>query len=248
MLSHMELRTKVATCVRMMAMERMIDFNGHVSVRVPAEERGAGPASDGMPSRFLINARYSSRVALTAKDVVMIDEDGHLVEGEAEPPSESPLHLAVYKARPDVGSVAHLHPYYATVVTIAGAPFKPVYIVASEFGPEGVPVFDNPGLIRKMEQGEAVARALGPRQAVLLRAHGAVTVSTDVEGAFAVAVALEENARTMLWASSLGTPRPLSPEEMKAYGAPVSSRGTKYKMWDFYSEKARVSGWLNGLD
>ncbi len=231
-----DLKVKLATTVRLMAMEGMMDFNGHVSLRLPEGDR------------VLINSRFCSRVALTAEDIVTVDLEGRLVEGNAEQPSETPLHVAIYRRRPEVGSVAHLHPRYSTVFTIASVPLKPVYIIASEFGEAGVPVFDDPRLIRKREEGEAVADALGSHSALLLRAHGAVTVASDLEGAFAVAVALEETARTYLWASAIGTPHPLSQAEMDAYGAPVSSRNTRYKMWSFYTEKARISGWLNGLE
>jgi len=230
-----ELKTKLATAVRLMAMEGMIDFNGHVSLRLPEGDR------------ILINSRFSNRVSLTATDIVTVDLQGRLLEGSAEPPSEVRIHTAIYKRRPDVGSVAHLHPRYSTIFTIAGVPLKPVYIIASAFGPEGVPVLDDSQLIHRDEQAEAVAEALGQGLALLLRAHGAVTVGSDVEGAFAAAVALEENARAYLWASALGVPRVLSRSEVEGYGAPVSSRSTKYKIWDFYTEKARVSGWLAGL-
>jgi len=219
-----ELKTKLATAVRLMAMEGMIDFNGHVSLRLPEGDR------------ILINSRFSNRVSLTATDIVTVD-----LQGEVR------IHTAIYKRRPDVGSVAHLHPRYSTIFTIAGVPLKPVYIIASAFGPEGVPVLDDSQLIHRDEQAEAVAEALGQGLALLLRAHGAVTVGSDVEGAFAAAVALEENARAYLWASALGVPRVLSRSEVEGYGAPVSSRSTKYKIWDFYTEKARVSGWLAGL-
>lgn len=235
MVANLELKTKLAIAVRLMAMEGMIDFNGHVSLRLPEGDK------------ILINSRFSNRVSLTAADIVTVDLQGRLLEGNAEPPSEVRIHTAIYKRRPDVGSVAHLHPRYATIFTIASVPLKPVYIIASGLNPEGVPVLDDSCLIHRDEQAEAVAEALGQGSALLLRAHGAVTVGSDVEGAFAVAVALEENARTYLWASALGMPRILGQEEMAAYGTPVSARSTKYKIWNFYTEKARVSGWLAGL-
>lgn len=227
-----DLRTKLITAIRLMAMEGLIDFNGHVSCRLPGTDR------------VLINSRYSSRLGLTVDDIVTVDLAGRLLEGKAEPPSETPIHTEIYKARPDVGSVAHLHPQYATVFTIAGKPLVPVFIIANLFGSEGVPVFDDPRLIRSEEEGAAVATALGDRPAVLLRAHGAVTVGPDIEGAFAVAIALEDNARKYLWASALGTPRPLSVAEMEQYGAPISSRGTRHKMWDFYVAKGHTAGLL----
>ncbi|RME43457.1 MAG: class II aldolase/adducin family protein [Chloroflexi bacterium] len=225
------LKEKLVTCIRLMAMEGLLDFNGHVSLRLPDD-------------RLLINSRYSTRAGITPEQIVIADMDGNLLEGDDEPPSETVIHTEIYQARPDVGAVAHLHPQYATLFTIAGIPLVPVYIVASLFGKEGVPVFDDSSLIRSKEQGRAVAKALGNRPALLLRAHGAVAVAPDIEGVFAVAFALEDNARKALWAAMLGGANSLSEAEMGQYGAPVSHRGTRHKIWNFHVEKARARGWL----
>jgi ribulose-5-phosphate 4-epimerase/fuculose-1-phosphate aldolase len=226
-----ELKDRLVTCIRMMAMEGLMDFNGHVSVRLPGD-------------RLLINSRYSTRAGVTSEQIVIAGMDGRLVEGSDEPPSETVIHTEVYRARPDVQCVAHLHPQVATAFTIAGVPLVPVYIVASLFGPDGIPVFDDPRLIRSAADGRAVAAALGDRPALLLRAHGAVVVAADVEGAFAVGFAMEDNARKALWATALGRAAPLTAAEMAQYGAPVSERGTKRKIWNFHVQKARATGWL----
>ena len=225
------LKEKLVTCIRMMAMEGLLDFNGHVSARLRGD-------------RLLINSRYSTRAGITREQIVLVDMDGKLIQGEDEPPSETVIHTEIYRARPDVNCVAHVHPQYATLFTIAGVPLVPVYIVASLFGQEGVPVFDDPRLIRSKAEGQAVAAALGEAPALLLRAHGAVAVAGDVEGVFAVAFAMEDNAKKALWTSALGQPRPLSVAEMAQYGAPVSDRGTKRKIWNFHVEKAKATGWL----
>ncbi len=228
-----ELKEKLVTCIRLMAMEGLLDFNGHVSARLPG-------------NWLLINSRYSTRAGVTPDQIVLVDMDGKLIDATAddEPPSETVIHTEIYRARPDVNCVAHLHPQVATVFTIAGVPLAPVYIVASLFGKEGIPVFDDPRLIRSKEEGQAVAAALGDKPALLLRAHGAVVVAADVEGVFAVAFAMEDNAKKAVWASVLGKPRPLTPAEMEQYGAPVSDRGTKRKIWNFHVQKAHATGWL----
>jgi len=226
-----DLKEKLVACLRMMVMEGLLDFNGHVSVRLPDD-------------RLLINSRYSTRAGVTPGQIVIADMDCNLIEGEAEPPSETVIHTEIYRARPDVNCVAHLHPQYATLFTIAAVPLVPVYIVASLFGEEGIPLFDDPRLIRSKEEGQAVAAALGDKPALLMRAHGAVTVAGDIEGAFAVAFAMEDNAKKAIWASALGKPNPLTVAEMEQYGAPVTSRGTKRKIWNFHIQKAKALGWL----
>jgi L-fuculose-phosphate aldolase len=215
----------------MMAMEGLVDFNGHVSVRLPED-------------RLLINSRYSTRAGITPDQIVTAGMDGNLVEGTDQPPSETVIHTEIYRARLDIQSIAHLHPQYATIFTIARVPLVPTYIVASLFGQDGVPVFDDPRLIRTKADGQAVADALGDQPAVLLRAHGAVVAAKDIEGVFAIAFAMEDNAKKTLWASVLGKPEALTIGEMAQYGAPVSDRGTKRKIWNFHVQKAIATGWL----
>ncbi len=226
-----EQKDKLVTCIRMMAMEGLMDFNGHVSMRLP----------DG---NLLINGRYSTRAGVTGEQLVVADLDSQWVSGEDRPPSETYIHSEIYRARPDVQCVAHLHPQYAVLFTIAGVPLVPVYIVASLFGREGVPVYDDPRLIRSAEDGRQVAASLGDKPALLMRAHGAVAVAADIEGVFAISFAMEDNAKKTVLASAIGAPNPLSEEEMAQYGAPVSDRGTKYKIWNFHVEKAKATGWL----
>lgn len=225
------LTQRLVTCIRMMAMEGLLDFNGHVSARLSNEH-------------MLINSRYSTRAGTTPDQIVVADMEGKLVEGQDEPPSETVIHSEIYRVRPDVQSIAHLHPQYATLFTIADIPLVPAYIVASLFGKEGVPVFNDPRLIRSQADGRKVAAALGDKPALLLRAHGAVVVASDIEGVFAVAFALEDNAKRIIRASALGKPVPLTEAEIAQYGAPVSKRGTRQKIWNFHLQKASTTGWL----
>ena len=52
----------------------------------------------------------------------MVSLDGQLLEGDDRPPSERFIHAGVYRGRPDVGSVCHIHSRLATVFSIAGRP------------------------------------------------------------------------------------------------------------------------------
>ena len=52
---------------------------------------------------------------MTAEDMVVLDLDGNLVEGSLRPSSDTPTHLALYRAWPEVGGIVHTHSTYATV-------------------------------------------------------------------------------------------------------------------------------------
>ena len=53
--------------------------------------------------------------AMTERDLVAVDLDGHVVEGKRRPSSDLPTHLALYRAFDSIGGVVHAHSHYATV-------------------------------------------------------------------------------------------------------------------------------------
>lgn len=219
-----DLRAQVALCCRMLEANQIIDFNGHVSARIPGTDR------------VYINPRGQGRSKLKPEDIVCVDLEGRLLEGGDEPPSETPIHLAIYRRRADVGSVAHLHPAVATVFSIAGVDLLPVFAPAAVLGGP-LPVYDEPDLITTMEQAEALARVLGDGKAVLMRGHGAVTVGASVEEVFAVSVYLEENAKKQLAAAGLARPRPFTREEVERLTAQLWTESIIRKVWSHYAEK-----------
>ena len=134
----------VARACRALAVAGLFDMHGHISVR------------EG--DVIHINDRRSSRATLRPEQVAVVRiADGEAIHGE--PPSETAMHLACYRARPDVGSVAHFHPLFATAFATAGRPLICAFNAGVPFGRE-VPVFDDPDLVRTDEQGRGVAAAL----------------------------------------------------------------------------------------
>jgi len=226
------LKSDLVTAIRLLTAESIMDFNGHLSYRLPGTIQA------------LINSRRASRAGLRVEDIVTIDLDGRVIAGE-EPPSESPIHTQIYRARPDVFSVAHIHPQYATVFSIAGKPLVPVFTLGCMFPREGIPVYADPDLIRTRDQGDALAKSLGDARAALMRGHGAVVVAEDVVSCFNLCVWLEENAKKQLWASQLGTPHVFSEDELNRVRASMWQPSVIRKTWDFYVAKGRASGILN---
>ncbi len=226
------LKSTLVAAVRLLTAEGLMDFHGHMSVRAPASDR------------VLINSREAGRLSLGSEDIVTVDFEGRQLAGAGTPPSETPLHTRVYAARGDVHCVAHLHPQVATVFSIAGTPLVPVFVLGSLFPREGLPVYDDPGLIRSAAQGDAVARVLGSGRAALLRGHGAVVVGEDIESCFMASIWLEENAKKQLWAAALGAPRVFTDEETERLRASLSTSTMARKTWDFYLGKGQRTGIL----
>lgn len=92
------LRQQLMECTRVMVMAELLDYSGHVSARIPDTER------------VLIPGRDASRAGITVDDVVVVDLNGKILEGNQPAPTETAIHTGVYRARPDVQVVGHGHP------------------------------------------------------------------------------------------------------------------------------------------
>ena len=227
-----ELRNKLAVACRLLAMQGLIDHAGLAGARIPEtgnlllnprEMRGTEGRNPGM---------------MRGDDFVVVDPDGKRLEGTNNPPSETPIFTGVFRARPDVQAVFHLHLPKATAFTVVGKPLKPVYIFGAPFGDE-VPVCEDATLIQKPEQGVALAKALGPNLAVLLKQHGAVVVGSSIEEAFVAAIMLEENATRLYEASLLGTPQFIEGAALRTLQKQIWMPKVITKMWAYHVLKAQ---------
>ena len=109
-----ELKQMLADALRMMEQAEVIDFNGHMSCRLPGTDH------------ILINSGKSVRSALSAADIIAIDMQGKPVEGDLVPPMEFHIHTEIYRRRPDVNAVAHTHPLWSTLFSMVGERVLPV--------------------------------------------------------------------------------------------------------------------------
>jgi ribulose-5-phosphate 4-epimerase/fuculose-1-phosphate aldolase len=165
---------------------------GHASLRLPDE-----------PDRFAVKGRGYALDALAVMqpdDMVVCDLDGFKVEGRPElsPPSEVKMHSCIYRARPDVMSVVHVHPRFTTVMGILQSQLRPMCLEGMHLVNKPLPVFESPRLIITEEDGREVAQTLGDSHAIILQGHGAATVGANLEESFMTMFQLEEQAR-MNW-------------------------------------------------
>jgi ribulose-5-phosphate 4-epimerase/fuculose-1-phosphate aldolase len=226
-----DLALLIAKASRALAVAGLFDMHGHISVR------------DG--DVVYINGRRSSRATLRPDQVAVVRlDDGAELHGEA--PSETPLHLACYRARPDVGSASHFHPLYATAFATAGRPLVTAYCAGAIFGHE-VPVYDEPDLIHRDEQGREVASVLGGQRAALMRGHGVIVVGEDVPSCVMASLYVEESARRLAHTIPLGTPKAFSPDELRRVGPQVWGPKVIDKVWTDALERARLAGALDDL-
>jgi L-fuculose-phosphate aldolase len=177
------------TCQSMQTAELVIGSSGNASYRI--EDTGHVAIT---PS----SVDYS---CMSAEDVMIIDMEGNIVEGDRNPSIEHPLHLAIYKARPDVNAVVHTHCIYASALAVLQEPLPPIVdeFVIRLGGQVEVAEYGMPG---SKELAENVVRALGPRNAVFLANHGALCCGPTMDVALHNALLLERVAHIFLLASA----------------------------------------------
>jgi L-ribulose-5-phosphate 4-epimerase len=230
-----KLREQLVECTRMMVMAELLDYSGHVSVRLPGTER------------FLIPARDASRAGINADDILVVDFAGKVVDGNKPCPAETQIHAGVYRARDDVKAVGHGHPPMSTLFTMIDRPMIAMRNYGYRF--VGTPVHPDPTHIRTAEQGDAVAHTLGQCNCCLLRGHGSVVAGNNVADVFLDSLEMEENARSTIHAASLaqvlGPLKPITPEEAELLKASFAKNDFRAaKVWDHYREKAKIAGLL----
>ncbi len=151
---------------------------------------------------------------LRSSDMVVVDLDGKVVEGDLLPSSDTSSHLYIYRARSDVGGVVHTHSRYATAFAAIGKPIPCVLTaMADEFG--GPIPCGGFALIGGDEIGKIVVETIGNSPAVLLKNHGVFTIGKTPLAAVKAAVMTEDVAATVWMAFQLGTPDIIAAEDVK---------------------------------
>jgi ribulose-5-phosphate 4-epimerase/fuculose-1-phosphate aldolase len=218
-------RQMLADALSMLERAEVIDFNGHMSCRLPGTER------------VLINSGKSVRSHLTADDIIEIDMEGRPIGTDVVPPMEFHIHTEIYRRRPDVNSVAHTHPLWSTLFSMAGEAVQPVTMQAAVMGP--IQLFPKTASINQKPLAEELAATLGAHRVVMLKSHGAVVVGADIVEAFVLGIYLEETARRQYLARAIGTPYALSAAEVEMIGTNLRKPHLLKNVWDYHHAKLR---------
>jgi L-ribulose-5-phosphate 4-epimerase len=145
--------------------------------------------------------------------MVVVDLDGKVVEGIHKPSSDTLAHVYVYRHRKDVNGVVHTHSPYATAWAAVGRTIPPVLTaICDEFG--GPIPLGAYARIGGDEIGREILRSIGDSPAILMKNHGVFTVGKTPEEAVKAAVMVEDVARTVYYASRLGTPDEIPADEV----------------------------------
>lgn len=176
-------------------------LSGNLSIRVAPGEIWVTPS--GFNKGFL-----------SETDLIVVDEDGHLLYSAGNrPTSETPMHTAIYRVRPDVGAVCHTHAPYATAFAVAGLglcePILPEVIISIgeiPLIPYATPTTE--------EVARVVSEVMKTHQAGLLANHGAITVGRTLAEAYARMEMVESLAHVVSISRALGKVNVLPPQEV----------------------------------
>ncbi|MBB5773903.1 class II aldolase/adducin family protein [Nonomuraea jabiensis] len=150
---------------------------------------------------------------LTPEMCPVVDVEGYLVEGDLQPSSETPMHLAVY-ATTDARAIVHTHSVFGTIVATTMTELPPVHYNALLLG--GVVKVAEYATYGTPELAANVRAAMEGKKAALMANHGGVTVGTTLEEAFEATRLLEWLCEVYVRGLSVGKPAVLTDEQLNA--------------------------------
>ncbi len=231
-----EARELVARSCRILGKLNMTkEPSGHVSARAPGSDaiviKARGRGESGL--RFV-----------TPRDCITVDLEGKKLEGRdgLDVPQEVFIHTWIYRTRPDVQCVVHVHPATVVLFTICGLPLLPLYGAydpsSLRLAMDGVPTYPRSVLIANDKLGRELTEALGKQRACLMRGHGITAVGPSVEEATLTAIRLNELAEINYRGRLLGNPRPIPQEDMETFSPPPfagrKSNAHTESAWRYY--------------
>ncbi len=221
------LAQKLSTAWRFLYGRGFVDGFGHISVRAVE------------PDHFIVTP-HSLDSRAEAPEMAIVDLDGNVVGPPVRLPAELPIHLEIYRRRPDVGSVAHLHFLYTTSFSMTDLDLGISYFLASIFR-SGIPIHPDPRLVNDRARAEALATTLGPHRAVIMKAHGVAITGETVEEMVAGAFLLEENARRTWVSATMGQVEYLDAELLaEIEESMLTSGGPIRRIWQLCESEAAL--------
>ncbi|GGH85913.1 L-ribulose-5-phosphate 4-epimerase [Pullulanibacillus pueri] len=142
---------------------------------------------------------------LKIQDLVVVDLEGRTVEGELNPSSDTPTHLVLYRAFPDIGGIVHTHSSWATSWAQASRPIPALGTTQADYFYGSIPC-TRPMSAQEikgdyeLETGNVIVetfREMNPQQVpgVLVNSHGPFAWGENADNAVHNAVVLEEVAK-----------------------------------------------------
>jgi L-fuculose-phosphate aldolase len=147
------------------------------------------------------------------EDVVVVDLDGEMVDGDLNPSSELSMHSIFYKRRDDINAVVHTHSPFATTISSLRWDLPAVSYLVAHAG-KNVRCADY-ATFGTEELAENAFHAMEDRKAVLLANHGFLSGANNIATAFTIAEEIEFCCEIFYRTKCIGEPVILDDEEME---------------------------------
>lgn len=188
------------------------------------------PGRDAM----LITPRRAPGLLSDPDDMLMLDFEGKLLEGDGPIAIEAVMHGAIYQTHPNLHALVRTHSKYVNVMGILGKPPRPVHGFGSFLGAE-VPIFSKPFLVATAGLAREVAASLGDAEALVLRGNGDIVAGASVPEATVKAIFLEQSCELQYLALCAGQPTYMTPEEIAIRREPGYDHYDR--AWNYYREQ-----------
>jgi L-fuculose-phosphate aldolase len=149
---------------------------------------------------------------ITSENLLLIDEDLNVLQGEGMANPANRFHSWLYRARPDVQCIVHSHAPHVSALSMLEVPLEIAHMDTCVLYGQCAFLKKWPGIPVGNEEGEIISGALKEKKAILLAHHGLLVTGASVEEACVLGVMFERAARLQLLAMAAGTIQPISPE------------------------------------
>jgi ribulose-5-phosphate 4-epimerase/fuculose-1-phosphate aldolase len=175
---------------------------GHITARDPAQV-----------DHFWVNPFGMSFKQIRVRDLILVDHEGTIVEGEW-PLNQAAfaIHGAIHAARPAVVAAAHSHSVHGKALSAQGTPLLPITQDACAFYDDHVLFDDYTGVVFDTDEGKRIARSLGEHKAAILANHGLLTVGRSVDEAVWWFITMERSCQAQLLATASGPVKEIAPD------------------------------------
>lgn len=175
---------------------------------------------------------------ITEQNLLLVDEDLNVLEGDGMANPANRFHSWLYRARPDVNCIVHTHPLHVAALSMLEVPLQVSQMDIAPLYDDCAFLAEWPGVPVGNEEGEIISAAIGDKRAILLAHHGQLVAGSTIEEACSLAHLIERAARLQLLAMSAGEIKPLPPRlAQEAHDWTLTPRRSTAN-FNYYARKA----------
>lgn len=200
-----EIREEIAYFMKRLYDKRLTtSLGGNISFRA-----GAG--------MFAITPGQKDKARLTPPDILIIDENGKLMENNVllKPSIETHLHLSIYNKRPDINAIIHAHPPFVTAFAVTGKKIN-CRLTGESRAVIGEPVYAPYRLMGTKELAKCVSGSAASGNVIIMKNHGVITLASGLLLAFERIEVAELAARLTVLTDIIGKRKELTDTQVSA--------------------------------